>query len=251
MTPPQNPSARALREQFRDAEQDAGRLRLLASATQAFADDSSAKSALGTALAGAVRFLAADGGLVLVQDGGALNVLAAHGDVLPVGARVPVGGVLAAVLRPPLQASLREHVESRLRLGQRADVAVELLQPLRLGGKAVGLLALLSEHSRMAPLAADLLTLDALGTLIAAAIQSAPRARSPRREAAASMARLTPREQQILALLPRGLSNAQIAAELGIAGGTVKIHIERILHKLGVGDRTQAAVRATEWGLRA
>jgi len=50
--------------------------------------------------------------------------------------------------------------------------------------------------------------------------------------------------------MPRGLSNAEIAEQLGIATGTAKIHIERILRKLGVRDRTQAAVRATEWGLR-
>ena len=71
-----------------------------------------------------------------------------------------------------------------------------------------------------------------------------------RRDAAATIGRLTPREQQVLALLPRGLSNAEMAQELGIATGTVKIHVERILHKLGLRDRTQAAVRASEWGFR-
>jgi DNA-binding NarL/FixJ family response regulator len=76
------------------------------------------------------------------------------------------------------------------------------------------------------------------------------RVRGPRREAAALLAQLTPREQQVFALLPRGCTNAEIAAELGIATGTAKIHVERILHKLGVSDRTQAAVRASECGLR-
>lgn len=245
-------SARALRGQLRNAESDAGRLRLLEAAATALAEDSSAKSALTTALTQAVQFLAADCGLVLSQEGGALTVQAAHGDVLPVGARIPVGGVFAAVLRPPMQPSLRADIESRLRVGQRPGVAVELLLPLRWAGKATGILALMSEHHRIAPSNADLRTLEGFSTLIASALQTpaGARPRAQRREATATLARLTPREQQVFALLPRGLSNAEIASQLGIATGTAKIHIERILHKLGVQDRTQAAVRATEWGLR-
>jgi DNA-binding NarL/FixJ family response regulator len=65
------------------------------------------------------------------------------------------------------------------------------------------------------------------------------------------LARLTPRERQVLALLPRGLSNAALGAELGIATGTVKVHVERILQKLGLGDRTRAAVYAVQHGLVA
>ena len=48
--------------------------------------------------------------------------------------------------------------------------------------------------------------------------------------------------------MPRGLTNAALARELGIAGGTVKVHIERILHKLDLRDRTQAAVYAVDHG---
>ena len=59
---------------------------------------------------------------------------------------------------------------------------------------------------------------------------------------------LTPRELQVFALLPRGLTNAAMADELGIAACTVKTHVERILQKLGLDDRTQAAVRAAECG---
>lgn len=246
-------SARALRERFRDAESDTGRLRLLDAAAFAFAEESNLKGALAVALAEAIQFLTADSGLVLGQDGGSLTVLAAHGDVLPVGARILVGGVLASVLRPPLQASLREHIESRLRLGRSPEVAFELLLPLRLGGKAHGMLALISERRRPSVATEDLRALQALATLMAAAIQHPVglRPRANKREASAALAQLSPREQQVFALLPRGLTNAEIAQQLGIATGTVKIHIERILHKLGVSDRTQAAVRATEWGVRS
>ena len=253
MTETIEPSARALRGRFRNSESETSRLRLLESAAASLAQESQLKSAFASVLLQGVRFLAADSGLVLLQEGGGLTVQAAHGAVLPVGARIPLGGALGAVLRPPMQPSLREHIESRLRVGKRPDVALELLLPLCFGGKALGVLALMSERNRMTPTEEDLQTLQALATLIACAASSlgTARPRAPRREVADSLARLTAREQQVLALLPRGLSNAEIAEQLGIATGTAKIHIERILHKLGLKDRTQAAVRASEWGHRA
>jgi DNA-binding NarL/FixJ family response regulator len=61
---------------------------------------------------------------------------------------------------------------------------------------------------------------------------------------------LTPRETEILGHLARGKTNRQIAAELHVSLSTVKRHLEHILPKLGVSDRTQAAVRAVEMGLR-
>ncbi|MGQ9550287.1 MAG: response regulator [Roseiflexus sp.] len=60
---------------------------------------------------------------------------------------------------------------------------------------------------------------------------------------------LTTREQQVLKLLMQGKTNREIARELIISPGTVKVHVEHIIAKLGVSDRTQAAVRALELGL--
>ena len=60
---------------------------------------------------------------------------------------------------------------------------------------------------------------------------------------------LTPREREVLTLLARGLANKRIARELGISPATVKIHVSSILHKLGVADRTQAALHALREGL--
>ena len=61
--------------------------------------------------------------------------------------------------------------------------------------------------------------------------------------------RLTPREREVLRLLAQGMTNREIAGQLTLSVGTVKIHVEHIIAKLGVSDRTQAAVRAVESGL--
>lgn len=60
---------------------------------------------------------------------------------------------------------------------------------------------------------------------------------------------LTRRELEVLVLLKDGLTNRQIAETLVISPGTVKNHVEHIIAKLGVSDRTQAVVRALEIGL--
>jgi DNA-binding NarL/FixJ family response regulator len=60
---------------------------------------------------------------------------------------------------------------------------------------------------------------------------------------------LTEREREILRLLAAGWTNREIGAELGLTVGTVKNHVARILEKLDVSDRTQAAVRGVELGL--
>jgi DNA-binding NarL/FixJ family response regulator len=63
------------------------------------------------------------------------------------------------------------------------------------------------------------------------------------------IASLTPREVEVLKLLSQGQTNPQIAQNLLVSRGTVKIHVQHIISKLGVSDRTQAAVRAIESGI--
>jgi DNA-binding NarL/FixJ family response regulator len=63
------------------------------------------------------------------------------------------------------------------------------------------------------------------------------------------LAQLSPREIDILHLLARGRSNKEIAAQLGVVEGTVKIHITNIFSKLSVNDRTQALIEAVKRGI--
>jgi DNA-binding NarL/FixJ family response regulator len=67
--------------------------------------------------------------------------------------------------------------------------------------------------------------------------------------AAPASSALSPREIEVVKLLAGGATNKDIALALSLAEGTVKNHVTHVLEKLGVGDRTQAALRARDLGL--
>jgi NarL family two-component system response regulator LiaR len=108
-------------------------------------------------------------------------------------------------------------------------------------------------------LLAEAISAGAAGVLLKAASETALRAaildavdgnggvEAPRAEAPAQTG-LSAREQQVLDLVARGYTNRQIAVRLVITASTVKVHVEHILSKLGVADRTQAAVHALTRG---
>jgi RNA polymerase sigma factor (sigma-70 family) len=250
MTTPSTESARALRAGFRELERSHAQRRLLTAAATALSKEKNA-AALRTLLAQVTAFAAADIGSLLAYESGALNVIASIGPSPPPGTNLPVAGAFAPVLRKLAPPVFRSNVDSKLRMERERSVGFEALFPLPFAGEVCGVLALVCVRGKLELDADDTATIEAVAGLMATALQLRSARTSPQRQRASSdkaLAALTPRERQVFALLPRGLTNAVMAEELGIAAGTVKVHVERILAKLNLRDRTQAAVLAAKHG---
>jgi DNA-binding CsgD family transcriptional regulator len=243
-------NARTTRSRYRHSEGSAARLRLISEAGVALADEGGGPAVMAAILSRALAFLSLEEGLLLYRQDDGLHVHATQGPLYPLGACLPVTGGLHAALQENALPLIQQDIHSRLRIGRDKAIGLEVLVPLRFHGRSVGLLALMSARQVSPPNADDLNALQILGTMLAAAhlAGSKPAARSASNESAAKLKLLTSRELQVFALMPRGLTNAAMAQELGIAAGTVKAHIERILHKLDLRDRTQAAVYAVDYG---
>lgn len=98
---------------------------------------------------------------------------------------------------------------------------------------------------RQAARGADALLAPAITRRLIERFAAAP----PQQQPPPALRELTTREVEVLRLLARGMSNAEIAAELVIGETTVKTHVARLLMKLGLRDRVQAAICAHEHGL--
>ena len=85
------------------------------------------------------------------------------------------------------------------------------------------------------------------GIYLPAEVMGSPAAASAERPAGPDGRQLTARQREILTLLSEGCSNKEIARRLGVAAGTVKVHVSQILRALGVENRTQAAAAALSW----
>ena len=182
--------------------------------------------------------------LIATENAGKLIIYNQIGQTLPIGTRIPMMGILASMLKNPVQFILHENKGSPLWTHNNADLN-DCLIPIALAQQGKGVIALSGKKLTLGD--AEVETLQALAGLVALAITHD---QSPARSDAdqSILETLTPREREIFALLPKGYSNNELGAKLGIAPGTAKIHVERVLSKLGVRDRTQAAVKAVEFG---
>ncbi|MEU3722316.1 response regulator transcription factor [Streptomyces sp. NPDC031705] len=135
---------------------------------------------------------------------------------------------------------LDEYVFGALRAGAAGFLlkdaeASELIAAVRTVGRGEGLIAPAVTRRLIAEFAAP------------KAVRAAP----VRPEAAAAVESLTRREREVLGALGEGLSNAEIAVRLEMAEATVKTHVSRLLGKLELRSRVQAAVLAQELGIRS
>ena len=121
------------------------------------------------------------------------------------------------------------------------------------GGLSAGASGFLLKRTRPEELIAAIHTVAAGDALLSPSVTRRVvdrMARAPVRPAAVAD-ELTPREREVLALVARGLTNAEIARDLVVEESTVKTHVKRILAKLDLRDRVQAVIYAYETGLIA
>ncbi|KAB7765193.1 helix-turn-helix transcriptional regulator [Xanthomonas maliensis] len=223
------------RQSLRREASASARWQALLEMTQVLQQASNPAQACDEVLGRVLQLLGLDDGAVLAQRGPRTQVLASRGRALPPGASAAGDSQEAAWLLPPRPTNLRE-----LRL------------PIQALGATHGMLCLAWHDGQAAPASDDAQAVQAFALLLPMLVAEPPKPVATRRRKQLPDDRLTAlsrREKQVLALLPRGLTNAALAAELGISAGTVKVHVERILQKLEVKDRTQAAVYAVQSGL--
>ncbi|MFB2763529.1 MULTISPECIES: response regulator transcription factor [Marinobacter] len=177
---------------------------------------------------------------------GRLRTLASTGGAAINASRQAVKANLAPFLKWPCKPYLRNLPENAW-IFYCTNPGFEWLVPIALQGSVIGLLALAGFESQPAPGERDQQLMSILASLLTGQLifTSTPmNQKIPHKHSELSL--LSPREKEVMSLLPRGMSNARIAATLDIAPGTVKTHVERILKKLQLEDRAQAAAFAVE-----
>ncbi len=240
-------SARALRESLKQTQANDSHLRLYLNLGQHFFEHGWGLGASSTLLQSLCTLLSAQHALLAIESSGKLVVYNQVGQTLPIGTRIPMMGILALMLKNPVHFALYENKNAQL--WTHGDIHHhDCLIPIALGQHGKGVIAL--SGKKLTLTSAEIETLQALAGLIGLAISQH---QGPIRSEVDQtiLETLTPREREIFALLPSGLSNNELGAKLGIAPGTAKIHVERVLNKLGVKDRTQAAVKAVELGYKS
>ncbi len=169
------------------------------------------------------------------------NAKAAHPDVILMDVRMPNLDGIEAIKRLPNHRvlvlttfGLDEYIVEALRAGASGFItkdvpAAELVRAVRV--VAAGDALLTPAVTRQ--------LLDRVARRLPAPVSATP----------STLEQLTEREREVLELLARGMSNAEIAESLIVGEATVKTHVSNVLMKLGLRDRVQAVVLAYEIGL--
>ena len=199
--------------------------------------------------AGLVTILGTDAGIEVVGEAAdgdeALQLVAAHRpDVAMLDVRMPRCDGIQATRR-----IVAEHPDTKVLVlttfGQ-DEVVFQALQ----AGAAGFLLKDTRPEDLLAAVHAVAAGESRLDPAVTAAVVSHVR-KHGLRATAHPVDRLTAREREVLVLIARGLSNAEVAAELVVTTGTVKTHVASLLAKLGARDRVQAVIAAFESGIVA
>jgi DNA-binding CsgD family transcriptional regulator len=241
-------SARELRQAIKKTQSNDAYLRVYQLLGQQLFDQGWSEQTASLLLTEICTLFAAEHGLIASEDSGKLTVISNRGRALPIGARIPMMGILANMLKNPVRFSLQQGRGGSLWTHVEAAEQPECIIPLGLQQHSLGIIALAGKH--LNPNAADISAMQALAGLIGMAMHQPKSGEQPNIDRSI-LDQLTPRERELFALLPMGLSNVELGEKLGIASGTAKIHVERILNKLNLKDRTQAAVKAVELGYKS
>jgi len=228
------------------AERNNATLHLLSETALVLESHGKQPAALDGILAIVLQFMSLQDGLLIALAGSGWHVQASRGHAHPVGARITDQTLMQAIRDASGLPRIRQ-------LSQNTQRGFDILVPLRFELRTIGLLVLTSTDDRSLPDLERIASLRPFGVMLAAALSASlePSLSTARTHASPPDNLLTARELQVLAWLPHGLTNIAIGEKLNIAPGTVKSHVEHILHKLGLADRTQAAVYATRYGLDA
>ena len=239
-------SARALRQAIKKDHEENARLRLFHLVGKVTYDKGWSQNLAQEILTTLCMQIGAAHGLIAIQDSNTLTVEANLGQTYPVGARIPVMGVLAKLLKTPCEFQVSHDLTPLWSYPENATFTPTII-PIAYAQQPLGILAFSGNALQLS--SSDTLTIHSLSGLLGMALMRASKqTTSP--EDLHLLDSLTPREREVFALLPYGHTNAALGKLLEIAPGTVKIHVERILNKLGLKDRTQAAVKAVELGFK-
>ncbi len=237
-------SARDLRQQMRSAADDSLATKLFASLSQSIYQTGWDQNASTRVLQQLCESLGAAHGLIALKTGNTLTVEASRGSYYPLASRIPLTGELATLLRSPCAFQCSQDAHS-LWVSQPAGSLSTFIVPVAYQQSALGIIGFAKSSTSLNQHQRDLC--QSVGGLLAMHWHQS--ANPVPAVDLSVLDRLTPREREVFALLPSGKSNAELGKLLGISGGTVKIHVERILNKLDLNDRTQAAVKAVTLGL--